>query len=194
MKKLDADYWSTRYEQNASGLDIGYISTPLKEYNDQLTDKNITILIPGCGNSYEAEYLMENGFTDITLIDISPFLTKKIEEKFRRYADKQLKIITGDFFQLKGQFDLVIEQTFFCALDPVLRIKYVDKMQELIKPGGKLVGLLFDREFEGGPPFGGSKAEYEKLFTGKFTIKTMAPSYNSIAPRMGTELFIILIR
>ena len=54
-----------------AGWDIGYPSTPLKEYIDQLKDKSITILIPGCGNAYEAAYLFERGFKQVTLVDLS---------------------------------------------------------------------------------------------------------------------------
>jgi hypothetical protein len=46
---------------NETGWDLGQVSPPLKAYIDQLTDKNLRILIPGCGNSYEAEYLLEKG-------------------------------------------------------------------------------------------------------------------------------------
>ena len=58
-KTLDDQYWSERYSQNKTGWDIGYPSTPLKEYIDQVTDLDLNILIPGCGNAYEAEYLLE---------------------------------------------------------------------------------------------------------------------------------------
>jgi hypothetical protein len=50
--KLDRDYWSKRYQTNETGWDVGTPSTPLKEYIDQLENKNIKILIPGCGNAY----------------------------------------------------------------------------------------------------------------------------------------------
>ena len=194
MNELDASYWSNRFEQEDTPWDIGFVSTPIKEYIDQLTDKNISILIPGCGKSYEAGYLLQNGFTNITLIDISPTLTKRLEKKFDTYNKKQLTIITGNFFDLKGQFDLIIEQTFFCALNPALRKDYVDRMYELLKPGGKLVGVLFNRSFEGGPPFGGSKEEYKELFDEKFVIKKMEDCYNSIEPRKDAEVFIILAK
>lgn len=192
IKELNADYWSNRYNQDDTGWDIGYVSTPVKEYADQLTNKSLAILIPGCGNSYEAEYLLQHGFTNITLIDISPVLTKKLEEKFNTFNHKQLTIITGNFFDLKGKFDLIIEQTFFCALDPVLRKAYAEKMHELLKPGGKIAGVLFSKVFEGGPPYGGSKEEYVQLFADKFKIKTMESCYNSIAPRKNSEVFFIL--
>jgi hypothetical protein len=39
-------------------------------------NKDIAILIPGCGNTYEAAYLLEQGFTNVTVIDIAPTLVK----------------------------------------------------------------------------------------------------------------------
>ncbi len=191
--QLDAGYWSKRFENHDTPWDIGHVSTPLKEYIDQLTDKQLAILIPGCGNGYEAAYLLANGFTNITVADISPVLTQQLATRFTNYTGKQLTIITADFFTLEGQFDLVLEQTFFCALDPSLRGKYVAQMHRLIKPGGKLAGLLFNKTFtHPGPPFGGSIDEYRTLFSQIFHIKTMDACYNSIAPRAGAECFIIM--
>lgn len=187
-------FWDNLYLTHDTGWDIGYPSTPLKEYIDQLQDKQEAILIPGCGNSYEAEYMLEKGFTNVTLVDISPTLTAALKTRLNRYLGKQLEIITSDFFNITGQYDLILEQTFFCALDPSLRKRYVEKMHGLLKPGGTLAGVLFSRDFEGGPPFGGSKEEYEDLFGEKFDIRVMESCYNSIAPRMGSELFVILER
>lgn len=191
---LDAAYWDNRYKDFQTQWDIGAISTPLKNYFDQVKNKNLAILIPGCGNSYEASYLLENGFTNITLVDLSILLTEKLRQQFNKHINSQIKIISGDFFDLDGKWDLIVEQTFFCALDPELRKKYVVKMHELLNPGGKIVGVLFDREFEGGPPFGGSKEEYLALFKTNFRLKTMETCYNSIQPRMGSELFFIAVK
>lgn len=186
---LDASYWSNRYQQQQTGWDIGYSSTPLQQFMNSITDKGVSILIPGCGNAYEAEYLLKEKFTDITLLDISPVLTAELIKKF----DQQpIRIITADFFEHEGQYDLILEQTFFCALHPSQRESYIKQMHQLLKPGGRLAGVLFNKSFEGGPPFGGSKEEYELLFSQYFNIKKMEPCYNSIEPRSGTELFFIL--
>jgi methyl halide transferase len=183
---LNADYWSNRYQQQQTGWDIGYGSTPLVEYLQSITDKSISILIPGCGNAYEAEWLLKNDFSNVTVLDISPVLTAALEERFN---GQTINIITGDFFEHKGQYDLILEQTFFCALDPSLRSNYVEQMHRLLKSDGKLVGVLFNREFEGGPPFGGSKEEYEQLFSKHLRIKKMELCYNSIPQRKDAELF-----
>jgi methyl halide transferase len=188
---LSQEYWNNRYLQHQTGCDIGTVSTPLKEYIDQLSDKHISILIPGGGNSYEALYLLEQGFTDVTVIDLAPAVTEKLKSETKSYQP-HIKILTGDFFELNGQYDLILEQTFFCAIDPALRGHYVTKMSELLKPQGKLVGVLFNRSFEGGPPFGGSEAEYRTLFSSTFQQIHMEPCYNSINPRSGSELFVVL--
>lgn len=190
---LNKQFWDKQWQQGETGWDMGMVSPPLKEYIDQLQDKTIAVLIPGCGNTYEAEYLLEAGFTNITVIDISPTLTAALRNKFAEHLDKTIHVVEGDFFELKGSYDLVLEQTFFCALEPKLRMKYVWKMDELINKGGRLTGLLFNRQFEfAGPPFGGSKAEYEMLFAPYFKIQVMEPCYNSHPKREGTELFINL--
>lgn len=88
---------------------------------------------------------------------------------------------------------MILEQTFFCAISPELRSNYVDKIFELLKQNGTLAGVLFQFPLTTqGPPFGGSKTEYEKLFKNKFKIKTLEECYNSIKPRKGNELFIII--
>lgn len=194
-KMYDQTYWDTRYQQAQTGWDVGHISTPLKDYFDQLTDKNQAILIPGCGNAYEATYLLQNGFTDVTLLDISPKLVENLRLKLVDFEEVgAVKIVLQDFFEHTGQYDLIIEQTFFCALDPSLRLNYARKMYELLKPNRRLVGLLFDKTFEGGPPFGGSVAEYQVLFEPYFELQIFEKAYNSIRPRAGAELFVKMIK
>ena len=196
MKKqpdlLNENYWSSRYKNNDVAWDMGEVSLPLKEYFDQLTDKSISILIPGCGNAYEAEYLLQQGFKNITLIDISPLPVDKLKKQFSAFLNKEIHIICGDFFTLNQTFDLIVEQTFFCAIYPSLRTDYANKMHELLNANGKLTGVFFNRTFDAGPPFSGSRTEYNLLFKNKFQIRTMDECFNSINPRKGSELFVIL--
>lgn len=188
--KLDKEFWGNRYNTGETGWDIGYPSTPIKEYIDQLIDKSIKILIPGCGKAYEAEHLFKQGFKNVYLIDLTEQAFEALKKRVPDFPADHL--IVGDFFEHQGQYDLIIEQTFFCAIDPKLRPKYVQKMKELLKPGGKLVGLLFDAELNTDrPPFGGHKIEYQELFSPYFNIKTLETAYNSIEPRAGGELFVI---
>ncbi|MFM7682738.1 MAG: methyltransferase domain-containing protein [Bacteroidota bacterium] len=187
--KLNAAYWSQRYQNNETGWDVGSPSTPLKDYIDQIENKNIKILIPGCGNAYEAQYLFENGFNHVFVIDLSPIPLQNLKERVPDFPENQL--LKGDFFELADQFDLILEQTMFCAVEPCLRMDYSRKASELLVEGGKLVGVLFNREFEGGPPFGGTKEEYLGYFSTHFHNVYLEPCYNSIKPRQNSELFMI---
>lgn len=190
---LNKNFWDLRYQNNETGWDIGYISTPLKKYIDQLTDKNIKILIPGGGNSYEAEYLHNLDFKNVFVVDISPTALTNLKNRVPDFPKNHL--INIDFFKLNNSFDLILEQTFFCALTPKLRDNYVLKMNQLLRPNGKLVGLLFNIPLnKDRPPFGGTKKEYLSYFKTYFKIEIMELSYNSISERTNNELFIKLIK
>lgn len=189
---LSPDYWSQRYKNDQIGWDLGQISPPIEAYIDQLTNKELKILIPGCGMGHEGEFLFRNGFQHVYLLDFAPEPLIAFKGRNPSFPEKQL--LCGDFFDQKGSYDLIIEQTLFCAIDPSLRASYARQAANLLKPGGKLVGLLFNRDFEGGPPFGGNKHEYLTYFTPYFSSVKMELCHNSIAPRMGTELFIQLIK
>jgi methyl halide transferase len=187
-KNLDQNYWDKQYIDNNTGWDLGEVSPPIKEFIATLEDKDTKILIPGCGNSHEAEYLLSQGFTNVTVIDIAPTLLENLQEKFKN--NPNIKIVLGDFFEHQGEYDLIIEQTFFCALLPTMRENYVRKMHQLLSVNGKLVGLLFNKTFEAGPPFGGSQSEYNQLFKKHFVFLQMDLCHNSIKPRANSELFI----
>jgi len=185
----DRQYWESRWQRGQTGWDLGEVSPPLKAYLDQVSRRDLAILVPGCGNAYEADYLLERGFTDVTLLDIAPTAVARLQEQFGGRVNVQL----ADFFAWQGVYDLILEQTFFCALPPGERGAYAQHVHRLLKPGGKLAGVLFDRDFGGeGPPFGGRREEYEALFAPLFTQRVLAPCYNSALPRRGTELFILL--
>ena len=94
---LDKDYWSTRYQENQTSWDVGEITTPLKNYFDQLTNKDLKILIPGAGNGYEVEYLFNNGFTNVTVIDLSELPLQNLLTRIPEFPKEKLrKIISED--------------------------------------------------------------------------------------------------
>lgn len=191
--QLDREYWQHRYANGTDGWDVGAPTTPLATYFDQLSDRGLRILIPGCGRAWEGELLHTRGFRHVWLMDLTgaPFA-----DLLKRRPDfPQDHLLIGDFFDHEGTYDLIIEQTFFCALDPSLRERYVSKMHELLVQGGKLVGVLFDDPQPGpdpnAPPFGGDRPTYQVLLERRFAHVALAPCYNSIAPRAGREAWLV---
>jgi methyl halide transferase len=191
--QIEENYWTERYKVQNTGWDLGQPSQPLKLYFDQIKDKNCRILIPGAGNGYEAEYLFSIGFKNVFVLDISALPIQNFIDKNPDFPKNQL--IIGNFFEHIGEYDLIIEQTFFCSFEPTKpnRNRYASKMANLLAANGKLIGLWFDIPLVPGNsekrPFGGTKVEYLNYLNPFFTTKSFEPCYNSNETRAGTELF-----
>ena len=193
MNELNSGFWETRYAEGATGWDAGIITEPMKCFVDGLRNRDTSILIPGCGNAHEAAYLYSKGFESVHLLDYAAAPLHAFAKAYPGFPQAQMHC--EDFFSHRGQYDLILEQTFFCALDPALRNAYVSQMNSLLKPGGLMAGVLFiDPTMQGGPPFTGNLEEYKNLFSACFTILTLEPCYNSIPPRRNREAFVILER
>lgn len=190
MERLSEEFWSNKYQTEATKWNAGAITEPLKAYIDTLPDKDIRILVPGVGHGHELSYLHKCGFTQVYAVDIALEPLKYIASQIPDFPEEHL--IHGDFFDLEGTFDLILEQTFFCALEPNLRKDYAQKMNELLNDTGKLIGVLFNFPLDrnGLPPFGGSQQEYELLFSEYMRLIKIERCYNSIKPRANRELFI----
>ena len=192
MDTKTQNYWTKRYSDKQTGWDIGYPSTPIKTYIDQLENKALKILIPGAGNAYEAEYLHAQGFRNVYILDIS--MAPLNAFMGRNPSFSKSNIINNDFFTHQGTYDLILEQTFFCSFIPTKtnRSNYAKKVHELLKNDGKLVGLWFNFPLSSNfdkRPFGGNKEEYERYFRPYFKIQVLEDCYNSIPERQGKELF-----
>jgi 2-polyprenyl-3-methyl-5-hydroxy-6-metoxy-1,4-benzoquinol methylase len=190
--ELNEHFWEQKYQERKTGWDIGRASTPIIAYLEQLDNKELSILIPGCGNGYEAEWAHKNGFKNVHILDFASSAIANFKKRYPHFEASSLH--QEDFFNHEGKYDIIIEQTFFCSLDPSMRKQYAEKMQQLLNPNGRLIGLLFNTDFEDGPPFGGDKDEYKKYFSPYFFFKYFENCYNSIKPRAGTELFMVLKR
>jgi hypothetical protein len=105
-----------------------------------------------------------------------------------------LHIHCEDLFDHEGKYDLILEQTIFFAIDPLRRNEYAKKMAQLLVDNGTYAGVLFDRDFDGGPPFGGTREEYRALFTPYFKQLSLEDCANSIEPRSGSEVFVQFIK
>ena len=180
-------YWDQRYLEENTPWDLLALSPPIKSILDLLDDPDKKILIPGAGRGYEAGYAYELGYKHTHYADISQTAAKEFSRLFPEFPKDQ--ILTDDFFKLEGKYDLIIEQTFFCSMDPSMRKDYVKKCYELLNEGGYIKGLLFASEFEReGPPFGGNMDQYRKLFSALFAIERLEMCKTSVLPRLGNEL------
>lgn len=187
---LDQQYWTSRYDQQATGWDLGVASPPLISFAKHHATPQSAIMIPGAGMGHEARFLHQEGFTDVHVIDIAAPPLTAIQVACPHFPEKHLH--HQDFFSHQGTYDLILEQTFFCALEPVLRPAYVAHMASILKPGAVLAGVLFNFPLTSqGPPFGGDADTYRSLFEEHFTIEKLEPCQNSHPSRAGKELFFV---
>ena len=103
-----------------------------------------------------------------------------------------------DFFCLDdshdGIYDLVLEQTFFCAIAPRQRKDYIQKVSRVLKPEGMLVGLFYNPNKEGGPPYNTTCEDIKIHFSKYFKIKQLEKTLLSVEHRKNKEWLGILTK
>ncbi len=192
VNKNEEKYWDKRYRDSNTGWDIGYANPALVSFVKQNFPKETKILIPGAGSAYELAALYNEGYHQVYALDFSKTAKNSFHQENPSIPIE--KYLCMDFFELNRSFDLVLEQTFFCALPPSFRLRYRNHMKSIIKKGGVPAGLMFDMVKEDGPPFGGNRTEYEALFGEDFNIDILEKTDKSIEPRLGKEFFVKFIR
>ena len=127
-------------------------------------------MIPGCGSGYEVQAFHAAGY-DVSAIDFSPAAVDQAKRVLGALAER---VILGDFFTHdfgQHRFDLIYERTFLCSMTPSRWPAYVNRMAELLLPGGRLIGVfLYGRMRSSGPPFPLTEAEAEQLFKKRFEL------------------------
>ena len=196
MADLSAEAWDARYvEKNTPWDTLG----PTPEFVRIINDATLPlkpksrILIPGAGRGYDSVLFAKHHEVDI--LDFAPTalnaaLELSHKEKAVIYAYRQ------NFFDLahlpyhRNWYDLVLEYTFFCAIDPAFRKKYVETVNSCLKKGGIFLGLFFPTSFTNTnhvpPPYLVSKKEVEELFSPYFDLEFSEP-LQSIKARAGRE-------
>lgn len=189
-KWLRPQYWQGRFESGDTPWELGHPSVVLLEAFDLLAHSGqplagMTVLSPGCGRGADAFELVQQG-AQVIAVDWSPTAVSALKERFAKSgsSSKGLEVIPGDFFVMRPrQVDCVAEHTFFCAIDPVSRPRYVQRIAEWIRPGGFLVGNFFVlpeataaalpklslTQSGEGPPFATTVEELERLLSPYFT-------------------------
>lgn len=108
------------------------------------------IMDAGGGDTYLVDYLLEEGFYRLTVLDISSKAIERAKERLGKYADKVKWIVSNVIdFNTDGQYDLWHDRAAFHFLTRSSDIKkYVDIVGNRIKKDGYLLIATFS---ENGP-------------------------------------------
>lgn len=188
-KEYKLEDWQRHYDENDLGWDLGQVAPPFVKLWEEGKLPLGKVLVPGCGRGHEVQFFAENGFA-VTAIDFSvgavTYLKNALKER-----NLEGRVLHQDFFSLDdthdGVYDLVIEQTFFCAIAPRQRQDYVLNVARMLKPGGMLVGLFYHTDKQGGPPYNTTREDIETHFSEKFKIQELYKTTLSSEQRKGKE-------
>uniref|UniRef100_A0A7S4F4J4 S-adenosyl-L-methionine-dependent methyltransferase n=1 Tax=Chrysotila carterae TaxID=13221 RepID=A0A7S4F4J4_CHRCT len=143
-------------------FDVGSASGTLVRYLSRTPKLDLAqgaaALVPGCGRAYDALALASHGYSRVVALDLSSTAVNAAKEELKTAADTEaaarVEVCCGDFFSYQGQFDLIWDCTFLCALEPSVRAEWAKQQKSLLKPGGLLLTCIFPIvDKEGGPPF-----------------------------------------
>jgi SAM-dependent methyltransferase len=164
------DFWTTRYIAGKTPWDFGGVPAALKSFLARSSAPG-RVLIPGCGSGYEVQAFHGAGY-DVTAIDFSPAAVEQAKKVLGVLAER---VILGDFFTYdfdQRRFDVIYERTFLCSMGPSRWPYYLNRVADLLSPGGKLIGIfLYGQPSVSGPPFPlADESEAERLFRSRFQL------------------------
>ena len=188
--------WQRHYDEDDLGWDLGHVAPPFVDLLESNAIMPCKTLVPGCGRGHEVIFLAENGF-DLTAVDYSIGAVNHLNSVILE-RKLNIKVLNLDFFELDSThdclYDLLIEQTFFCAISPSQRPLYVETVARILKKGGMIAGLFYHTGQEGGPPFNTTRQDIIKYFSGSFEIRELTQAKNSAEKRKDKEWLAILIK
>jgi SAM-dependent methyltransferase len=190
------DYWENLYAARETPWDLEGASPALADWLAANPGAGQSVAVLGAGHGHDAIAFAEAGYA-VTAVDFAPSAIRVGQE----HAEKrgvEIRWVASDLFALlpehAGAFDLVVEHTCFCAIDPTQRGAYVETVAGLLKPGGRLIAVFFTHGKPGGPPFGASPGEIERGFGEAFAIRRLEPASRTIPRREGQETFGELVK
>lgn len=161
---MDESFWRKRWESGRTRWDRGVHSAALERWFADAAALPATLLVPGCGNGHEVEWLARRGVA-VTAVDL---IATPLDNLRARLAAHGLdaELIQADLFAWEpaAPFDAIYEQTCLCAISPEQRPDYAARLHRWLKPGGILYALFAQIDATDGPPWHCDLAAMRTLF------------------------------
>jgi methyl halide transferase len=185
-------YWDELYINKTTGWDL---KKPNPVWEELVNKKEFIqpckLLVTGCGYGHDAILAAKKGY-DVTAIDFSKYAISCARESAESSSAK-VNFVADNLFTLGEayfeKFDVVYEYTTYCAINPDRRKEYLSKICSFIKPGGKLIAILFPIDGrEGGPPFNIDVNKFYEQAINHVKLEFFSKQINSVKPRKGKEI------
>lgn len=201
-------YWDDAYREERDGWDMG-TPTPvfadiLKRHGMDFTGMGAAdfarhgheprVLIPCSGRGYDALLFAEHGW-NVTAVDFAVEPMQWLRTESER-SKLDVEILQEDMFTLgrshPGAYDLLVEYTCVCAIDPARREEFVQFCAAVLRPGGCVMALLFPVDGRpGGPPFAIDVEEFKRQMSVAFDCVHESTPETSVTPRLGRERLLV---
>lgn len=176
------EFWHNQWAANQIGFHLEDVNPLLIEFwkrTDPSYEKSV--FVPLCGKSEDLIWLAskheEVQGVELSQIAVRAFFSEhfytptvtQINGQHELYQFDELSVYTGDYFTAPIQpVDIIYDRASLVALPEEMRVQYVERLKQLLKPGGKilLVTLDYDQSEMAGPPFSVPKLEIDQLFAG----------------------------
>jgi SAM-dependent methyltransferase len=144
-------HWQEVYEQNAPNQVSWFEALPtqsLELIEEAKVDRGAALIDVGGGESRLAGELLDRGYTDVTVADISPAALEKVRSELGERAGAVEWIVADvrehDFGR---QFDLWHDRAVFhFMVEPAERYAYLAALERALAPGGHVVIATFGPE------------------------------------------------
>ncbi|MCX2757843.1 thiopurine S-methyltransferase [Vibrio sp. Sgm 22] len=176
------EFWHNKWAANQIGFHLEDVNPLLIEFwkkTDPSYEKSV--FVPLCGKSEDLIWLAskheEVQGVELSQIAVRAFFSEhfytptvtQISGQHELYQFDELSVYTGDYFTAPIQpVDIIYDRASLVALPQEMRVQYVERLKQLLKPGGKilLVTLDYNQNEMAGPPFSVPKLEIDQLFAG----------------------------
>lgn len=191
-QNLESSFWEDLYKKDQTGWEMNQPSPVFVDMLPRLKMPRSRILVLGCGSAQDAAYFAREGHR-VTAVDFSPTAIKKAKAQFGHIENLTFQI--ADAFALpasfRGSFDMIVEHTFYCAIDPNRRDELIKTWRQCLTDQGQVIGVFFAMERKFAPPFGGTEWELRQRLKDHFQFLFWGRWHQSIDGRYGKELFVL---
>lgn len=161
-----AAYWNESYTEVARpGWEMEEPNPALVSALPPLKLHPQRVLVLGAGSGNDAAHLAALGH-HVTAVDFSDEALERAKKKFG--GKENLRFVKADVFKLPmefdASFDLIIEHTLFCAIDPQRRNELTKVWRRCLTDTGFILGLFFTIDRPNGPPYGTTEWELRERF------------------------------
>ena len=148
----EPDYWDQRYSKNDGSM-FDWLEDwhSLKSMLSEIMKPDSKILVVGCGNAELSENMYDDGFHNISNIDISSVVIKQMSERNKDRTEMKYEVM--DCTNMKfpdNYFDIAIDKStidaLLCGDNAYLMVaKLTKEVQRVLKTDGVYVAISYGK-------------------------------------------------